>query len=147
MAPQLTLFIFIIGLKTSFPVTIETSKTVGILKKSILEERKNRLKGVDIDDVTLYHVELPDDKMLEQSAALVVKDKESLPPSRRLFKIFPTAPPDETINIVVQVDNINNTALDDALVHSDLIREYEPFFIKVGRWGKFEHADIQRNNI
>ncbi|KAH9958536.1 hypothetical protein BC827DRAFT_552157 [Russula dissimulans] len=41
----------------------------------------------------------------------------------------------------------NTLTEDDALVHSDLIREYEPFFIKVGRWGQFEHADIQRNDI
>src|SRR5882757_5075412 len=64
MALQLKLFVFIIELKSSFHVTIESSETVSGLKGRIWEKRKNDLKGVDTYQLTLYKVELPDDRTL-----------------------------------------------------------------------------------
>jgi len=105
MAPQLKLFVFIIGLSTSFPVTIESSETVGDFKERILEKNSNYLKGVDAASLTLYQVELPDDDTLEQSAAHAVNAKKPLRSSHLLSRTFPANPPVETINIVVEVES------------------------------------------
>ena len=79
MAPvQLKLFVFIIRLNTLFPVTIESSETVGDSKESIVIENPNDLKGVDADRLSLYQVELPDDDTLEQSAAQAVNAATSV---------------------------------------------------------------------
>ena len=54
--------------KDSFPVTIESSGTVGKFRERILEKKPNDLKGVNADRLTLYQVQLLDDETLEQSA-------------------------------------------------------------------------------
>jgi len=106
MAPvQLKLFVFIIRLNTLFPVTIESSETVGDLKESIVIENPNDLKGVDADRLFLYQVELPDDDTLEQSAAQAVNARRPLRPSHLLSGLFPANPPVETVNIVVKVES------------------------------------------
>ncbi|KAH9952850.1 hypothetical protein BC827DRAFT_1252080, partial [Russula dissimulans] len=104
---HLNFFVFILGLETMLDATIESSKTVSQLRRSILEEKKNDWKDVDIDRLTLYHVEIPDVKMLGQLAALAVKEKEFLRSSTPLSEIFPTNPPAKTINIVVELRNIS----------------------------------------
>ena len=38
-------------------------------------------------------------------------------------------------------------AIDDEVIYSDLIKEYQNIFIKVNEWGKFEESDIRRNDI
>jgi len=95
MALQLKLFVFIIELKSSFHVTIESSETVSGLKGRIWEKRKNDLKGVDTYQLTLYKVELPDDRTLGQSAAQAVKAKEPLSPSRLLSRGSPSGDDDQ----------------------------------------------------
>ena len=54
MAPELKLFVFIIGFNTLFSVNIQSSETVYDLKKSIRIENLNDLKGVDAARLTLY---------------------------------------------------------------------------------------------
>jgi len=105
MALRLKLFVFIIGPDTSFPITIDSSETVGDLKERILEKNPNDLKGVDAARLTLYLVELPDDDTLEQSVAQAVNTRRPLRPSHPLSEIFPANPPAKTINIVVKVDS------------------------------------------
>jgi len=105
MASQLKLFAYIIGLNTSSQVTIESSETIGNLKKSILIENPNDLKGVDADRLTLYQVQLPDDETLEQSALHAWKHpgKKKLFISQLLSEIFPTGPPARTVSILVDI--------------------------------------------
>ncbi|KAK2462457.1 hypothetical protein APHAL10511_005427 [Amanita phalloides] len=69
MAENLRLFVVVVELgPPSFPVCIESSKTVGELKKAILNENANTLKGVDAHQLTLYKVKLPDGKNLKELA-------------------------------------------------------------------------------
>jgi len=105
MALRLKLFVFIIGPDTSFPITIDSSETVGDLKERILEKNPNDLKGVDAARLTLYLVELPDDDTLEQSVAQAVNTRRPLRPSHPLSEIFPANPPTKTINIVVKYES------------------------------------------
>jgi len=56
MAAQLKLFVFIIEFNTLFPVTIESSETVGNLRKSIVIKKPNQLKGVDANQLAVYQV-------------------------------------------------------------------------------------------
>jgi Crinkler effector protein N-terminal domain len=107
MAHDLNLYAFIVGPGILSPVTIESSKTVGHLKQSILENNKNYLEGVDANLLTLYHVELnvpvelqADPKMVGQLVAQAVNGEHPLWPLRPLSDIFPVDPK-ETINIVV----------------------------------------------
>jgi len=105
MAPQLRLFVFIIGLNTSLSVTIESSETVGDLKERILEKKPNDLKGVDAVRLTLYQVQLLDDETLEQSELHAWKHpgKKKLFTSHPLSEIFPTDPPARTVSILVDI--------------------------------------------
>ncbi|KAH9952846.1 hypothetical protein BC827DRAFT_210693 [Russula dissimulans] len=105
MVHQLDLFVFIVGLETLLPVTIEDLKTVGHLKESILEKKKNDLKDVDADRLTLYHVKIPSGKTLGQLVAQAVDGAEPLMSFTPLSEIFTTNPPAKTISIVVKLGN------------------------------------------
>jgi len=105
MAPELKLFVFIIGFNTLSSVNIQSSETVYDLKKSIRIENLNDLKGVDAARLTLYRVDFSDIETLAQSAVQATENNEPLPPFTPLSEIFPTNPPAETINIVVKVDS------------------------------------------
>jgi len=68
-----------------------------------LEKNSNNLKGVDADRLTLYQVNFSDVKTLAQSAVQAAQNNEPLSPITPLSETFPTSPPAETINIVVEV--------------------------------------------
>jgi len=103
MATELKLFIYVIGIGgSSFSVTIQSSKTVDDLKKAIKEEKKNDLKDIDADRLTLYKVSIPDGKNLEQSAQQAIREAPELDvPSCPLFEEFGTQPKAKTVSIVV----------------------------------------------
>jgi Crinkler effector protein N-terminal domain len=106
MATHLKVFVYILGLKTSsFPVTVERSETVGHLKEAILKKKPNQLKDLDADQLILYQVELPDDENLEQSSLQAPKRRLD-PPSRVLSRIFPQSPPEETISILIDMNDL-----------------------------------------
>ena len=105
MVPQqLKIFVYVIGLETSFSVTIKRSETVDDLKELILKRNSNDLKGVDSRRLTIYKVQVPDSKMLGQ--LVIQAAKEELLPSALLSRIFPASPPVGTISILVKVRNI-----------------------------------------
>jgi len=71
------------------------------LKERILENgewrrEKTDLKGVDATRLTLHQVELLDGKTVGHLAAQAVKGKGQLLPYSRLFKVFPTGPPEDS---------------------------------------------------
>ena len=103
MATELKLFIYVIGIGgSSFSVTIQSSKTVDDLKKAIKEEKKNDLKDIDADRLTLYKVSIPDGKNLEQSARQAIREAPELDVSpRKLSKVFQEPIGEEEIGIVV----------------------------------------------
>src|ERR1700761_4537007 len=103
MATVLNLYVYIIGLgSTTFPVDIGSHATVGHLKKAIKDEKKNDLKDIDADRLTLYKVSIPDGKNLEQSAQQAIRKGPKLKGSaRQLFKVFQEPLPAKTVSVVV----------------------------------------------
>ena len=51
-----TLWCYVEGDKTLFPVVSPSTTSMGILKKLIKEENSNFLQGVDAKDLTLFKV-------------------------------------------------------------------------------------------
>jgi len=106
MDAHITLYAYIIGLNSrSFSVTLAKSETVGNLAEAILKKRPNDLKNVDADRLDLYKVSLPDDETLGQSARLPLDQKLDVG-SRKISKIFPAAPPEEMVSIVVDIQGV-----------------------------------------
>jgi hypothetical protein len=103
---NLTLFVFVIGLERPFSVDIEQSKTVDHLKKAILKENPHDLKDIDARHLDLYKVDIPDDNDLEQMAPRAAREKLEVP-SRKLSKIFTTAPAEEVVSILVEIPVIS----------------------------------------
>jgi hypothetical protein len=99
---ELTLFVYMIGLGHSFPVDIQRSKTVGHLRKAILLENPNDLKGVDARRLVLYKVEIPDGGDLEQVVLQAARQELGVP-SSKLSEIFPEQPREKEISILVEV--------------------------------------------
>jgi len=97
---KLKLLVFVIGLDSSFPVTIQSLETVDDLKKAIVNEKSNDLKDVDPSGLTLFKVSLPDDETLKRLTPQTFQ--EEIKPSHELSKLFPEKPP-ETISIVVKL--------------------------------------------
>jgi len=79
-----------------------------------VNEKPNHLKGVDTDPLTFNSQTTGRSDNRRPSLQLfsvhslgqAVKAKEPLPPSGPLSRIVPANPPAETINIVVEVENI-----------------------------------------
>ncbi|KAG0195610.1 hypothetical protein BGX28_001002 [Mortierella sp. GBA30] len=93
------------GEKTTFPVEIESTKTIGQLKKKIKEEKTPEFDDIAADRLTLWRVSIPiinGDKSSILLRNIVVDDKEELGPATRLSKVFTNKPPEETIHIIVQ---------------------------------------------
>jgi hypothetical protein len=103
---NLTLFVYVIGLGSLFPVDLERSETVSHLKDAILLEKPNALKGVDARRLVLYKVALPYADDLKESVSQALKE-ELKNPLMKLSKIFLTNPPEEEISILVEVPVIS----------------------------------------
>ncbi|KAI9511687.1 protein kinase subdomain-containing protein PKL/ccin9 [Russula earlei] len=124
MAANLDLFVYIIGLGNAFPVNIERSKTVDHLKKAIVREKPNDLKGVDADRLKLYQVDLPDDEDLEEAAKQATEGQEPLKVSSRLLsKIFQRDPLEERVSILVEVPEIETGSRFDGKITLESLRK------------------------
>ncbi|KAK2462631.1 hypothetical protein APHAL10511_005364 [Amanita phalloides] len=104
MAEHLPLKVYADGLVGTLPfvVNIASSKTVGDLKNAILMQGPNTLKGVDLDQLALYKVELPDNEDLERSVALAPR-KQLEVMSCVLSKIFLVKPSAEMVSIILDI--------------------------------------------
>ncbi|KAG0247493.1 hypothetical protein BG011_001391, partial [Mortierella polycephala] len=104
---RLTLFCLVDGESTSnaFPVEIESTKTIGDLKKLIKAEKTPKFDDIAADELTLWRVAVPvtDDEKYEQPVSLdSLAEKEKLFSPRRLIsQVFPQ-PPDDSTYILVQ---------------------------------------------
>ncbi|KAF9084950.1 hypothetical protein BGX29_002255, partial [Mortierella sp. GBA35] len=94
----LTLFCLVDGeaATNAFRVEIESTKTIGDLKKPIKVEKAPRFDDVAADDLSLWRVSIPDDD--NDDEILVVldvkdKDKKKLKATRELSEVFPDKPP------------------------------------------------------
>jgi len=104
---ELSLYVYVIGLGSPFPVDIERSKTVGHLKEAILQKRPNALKGIDAAELVLYKAALVYDAkdfegLLPQALKVELED-----PLSELSEIFPEKPRAKVISILVGVPGIS----------------------------------------
>ncbi|KAF9346179.1 hypothetical protein BGX34_004129 [Mortierella sp. NVP85] len=127
---NLNIFCVIEGQTKSFSVKVPSDGTVDDLKKAIKEENPNTLEKVDAKDLTLWHVEIPDEdkaltknKACREEAGVLTVDKVVLtegmdivgsadgstystqllsPSSRAIERFFPQQPKAEHIHIIVQ---------------------------------------------
>ena len=101
-----TIFCLLEGESVSFPVEIDETKSVGVLKDHIKE--KMSAVHVEAHKLELYRIDV--DASDEQKA---IKDVETLAqtliptdrlnPTQKLNKVFPSGAPDDQIHILVQV--------------------------------------------
>ncbi|KAF9348111.1 hypothetical protein BGX34_002668, partial [Mortierella sp. NVP85] len=100
----LTLFCLVDGESTSFPVAIDSTKTIGDLKKLIKTENPNTFNGVDAKNLTLWRVSLPVVPKNERKAISLadVSSKEELDETDDISDVFKEKPPNKTIHIIVQ---------------------------------------------
>lgn len=90
--------------KRTFPVKIARSRLVGSLKKQIIQEKPNRFKNTDADELTLWGVSIPLD---DNADKLVFEDNEAkgiqeLLPTQRLSTHFPEKLADDHVHIIVE---------------------------------------------
>ncbi|KAG0277967.1 hypothetical protein BGZ97_009804, partial [Linnemannia gamsii] len=101
----LTLFCLVDGETTSnaFPVEIESSKTIGDLRKLIKTEIPDTFNGVDAKDLALWRVSIP--VAANKHKPIVLNEFESateLDPTDDVSDVFPDKPPKKTIHVIVQ---------------------------------------------
>ncbi|KAF9527619.1 hypothetical protein CPB83DRAFT_855728 [Crepidotus variabilis] len=90
---------------TPFPVDIKNDSTVGHLKDAIKAKNTARFGSIDAHTLTLYRVDVDvgGSTAKERQAALAQMIlTESLDPLKKLYKLYSSQPPDDTIHILVQ---------------------------------------------
>ncbi|KAI0299587.1 hypothetical protein BC826DRAFT_995400 [Russula brevipes] len=98
-----TLFCWVLGKGSSFPVDIEDSKTVGHLKEEILRKNSNGLPGIDAIDLKLWKVSIPVSKKLKDEVTeREYPDKDILETDLVSDIFLPPGPAQRTLHIVVQ---------------------------------------------
>ncbi|KAF8947741.1 hypothetical protein BGZ46_005489, partial [Entomortierella lignicola] len=113
---KVKLFCILDGDSTAFPVKVATDESVGELKTAIKSENKNLFNDVDARELTLWHVSISiggdneeDDNEEEDDKPILLKDH--LADAKRIrakqaatdiCEIFGTAPPKNTIHVIVQ---------------------------------------------
>ncbi|KAG0253847.1 hypothetical protein BGZ95_006191, partial [Linnemannia exigua] len=105
----LTLFCLVDGesLSSAFPVEIESSKTIGHLKKLIKTETPDKFIGVNVRDLALWRVSIPISNVDNNNLGALLdkvpdKDKMNLTsPAMRLSEIFPEGLLDRTVHVIV----------------------------------------------
>ncbi|KAF9091892.1 hypothetical protein BGX23_004802, partial [Mortierella sp. AD031] len=88
----------------AFLVEIESTKTIGDLKKPVKTEKAPRFDDVAADELTLWRVSIPDDDDNDEQPILLdkVSEKKKLKATTKLSKAFDTELPEDTIHIIVQ---------------------------------------------
>ncbi|KAG0247513.1 hypothetical protein BG011_001367 [Mortierella polycephala] len=100
---RLTLSCLVDGESTSnaFPIEIESTKTIGDLKKLIKAKKTPEYDDIAVGRLTLWRVSIPDDNQGSAITIDALDDKTELDsPRTRLFKLFLESPDDNTIILV-----------------------------------------------
>ncbi|KAG0039332.1 hypothetical protein BGZ83_002824, partial [Gryganskiella cystojenkinii] len=91
---------------TSFPVEIESHKTIGQLKKAIKDEKTPRFDDAAADELTLWKVSIivvsKKDRKEISLADVPSTSKEELDETDDVSDVFEVQPPKKTIHIIVQ---------------------------------------------
>ncbi|KAG0327520.1 hypothetical protein BGZ99_007478, partial [Dissophora globulifera] len=100
----LSLFCLVDGESTPFPVKIESSESVGELKKAVKAEKAPEFDDVAADKLTLWHVSIPVLAKAERKeiSLIDVQSKEELDETDDVSDVFAVQPPKKTIHIIVQ---------------------------------------------
>ncbi|KAK5796968.1 hypothetical protein F5H01DRAFT_418781 [Linnemannia elongata] len=101
---HLTLFCLVDGEATSnaFPVEIESTKTIGDLKKLIKAEKAPRFDDVAADELTLARLHHDDDDNDLPVLLDSVPVKKKLRATNKLSMVFDADLPEDTIHVIVQ---------------------------------------------
>ncbi|KAG0247934.1 hypothetical protein BG011_000705, partial [Mortierella polycephala] len=109
---RITLFCLVDGESTSFPVEIESSKTIGDLKKAIKDDNAIAFADVDTKMLTLWKVSISvaddDDDDDEDDLPILLdnipkNDKKKLKAvTNTVSDVFKETPPKKTIHILVR---------------------------------------------
>ncbi|KAG0274862.1 hypothetical protein BGZ96_004062, partial [Linnemannia gamsii] len=105
MADQRLNFLCLVdGESTSFPVGIESTKTIGDLKDEIKTKKTPRFDDVAAHELTLWRVSIPllPKKDRKDISLRDVAKKDELDETDDLSDVFPDKPPKMTIHIIVQ---------------------------------------------
>ncbi|KAG0336079.1 hypothetical protein BG004_008207 [Podila humilis] len=100
----LTLFCLVDGEIISFPVAIESDKTIGELKDLIKVKKPVDFEHVDANNLTLWKVSIPVAPKNERKEIWLadVPSKEELDETDDIADVFTEAPPKKRIHIIVQ---------------------------------------------
>ena len=106
----LSLFCVVDGESTPFPVEIESTKTIGNLKKLIKSEKTPRFDDVAADELTLWRVSIPVDSPGKRKPVVLSEDESAteLDPMDDISDVFKKTPPKKTIHIIVQRPPLGN---------------------------------------
>lgn len=88
-----------------FPITIQSSKTVGILRRAIFDEVPHRFTNLDVIDLTLYLVNIPDDDNLVSNLQSITLPAP-LKSTEELSQAFEDSLEKRTVHILVKVPEI-----------------------------------------
>ncbi|KAI8359578.1 hypothetical protein B0O80DRAFT_233929 [Mortierella sp. GBAus27b] len=101
---HLTLFCLVNGETTSFPVAIESTKTIGDLKDLIKTKQTPDFDDIAAKSLTLWRVSLPVVPKKDRKAISLaeVPSKEELDETDDISDVFEEKPPKKTIHIIVQ---------------------------------------------
>jgi hypothetical protein len=96
----------VLGEDNAFPIDFDMNKTVGHLKKAILEKKNNTFSGIDARDLILWKVDIPQSDKRNIHMGIDIKQKfegveldDDLTPIREHFEKEPS---EEHIHIIVQ---------------------------------------------
>jgi hypothetical protein len=101
MSDTYTIFCILEGEDSGFPVQIESNAMVRSLKEVIREKNLLTLGGIDARRLTLYLVNVLEEKLNVEDE--MKKGPKALSASRKLSRLFDTGPAKNTIHIIVSV--------------------------------------------
>ena len=106
-----TIWCIIIGNTTPFPVEIDETKSVGVLKDHIKKKAEPRLDAFAAHELTLYKIDVKYDEATHEDVVASIYHQSVMPkqdqklgfPLRKVSAVFgPTGPGDHKIHILVE---------------------------------------------
>jgi len=96
-----TIFCFLIGEDSAFPIEIERNKTFGHLKDKIKEKKGNRLANFDANELKLYQLDIIGDERLAKAVEeKLLELPDELGARKVLDQVFEDGVKEETLIIV-----------------------------------------------
>ena len=112
MTENLKLFVYVLGRGSPFPVSIQSSETVGDLKNAIFKKIPNDLKSVDPDRLSLWKASIADEDLEDRASSFIKESVERgekpLRPTMKLHRFYDDAywnsiPGDGIVHVLAQL--------------------------------------------